>query len=139
MSSKTLLTNQIKMQLEKIKRIVDDIKKDKEWVNDSHTAAEYEGVKSGLDMLVRHLEETTDEQDLIEVSTQDLRNELELRGYQTNNLWHTEDVMLKYDCESEEAQEVLIAALNNEATIDQVYLAIDIVAEMLDLKPKSDE
>ena len=76
---------------------------------------------------------------LKEASTQDLRNELELRGYQTNNLWHNEDVMLKYDCESEEAQEVLIAALNNEATIEQVHLAIDIVAEMLDLKPKSDE
>lgn len=71
MSSKTLLTIQIKMQkdkyinrtikLEKIKRIVEDIKSDREWVNDSHTHAEYIGVKSGLDMLVRHLEETTEE------------------------------------------------------------------------------
>ena len=40
--------------IEKVKRIVEDIKSDKEWVNDSHTVAEYEGVKSGLDMLVRH-------------------------------------------------------------------------------------
>lgn len=183
------------MQIEKIKRIAEDIKSDKEWVNDSHTAAEYEGVKSGLDMLVRHLEETKEEtktahnsnqmkdiienlsveqieslyektfgnpidhypsmevsqmideiveevstQDLKEVSTQDLRNELELRGYQTDNLWHIEDVMLKYDCESEVAQEVLIKALNNEATIEQVYLAIDIVAdEVFNLKLKSDE
>ena len=71
MSSKTLLTIQIKMQkdkyinrsikLEKIKRIVEDIKSDTEWVNDSHTHAEYVGVKSGLDMLLRHLEETKDE------------------------------------------------------------------------------
>lgn len=46
------------MKLEKIKRIVEDIKSDNEWVNDSHTASEYKGVKYGLDMLVRHLEET---------------------------------------------------------------------------------
>ena len=173
------------MQIEKIKRIAEDIKSDKEWVNDSHSHAEYVGVKSGLDMLVRHLEETTDEeqkvrldfcnlitslyektfgnpidhypemevsqmideiveevstQDLKEVSTQDLRNELELRGYQTDNLWHIEDVMQNYDCESEVAQEVLIKAMNNEATIEQVYLAIDIVAdEVFNLKLKSDE
>ena len=69
------------------------------------------------------------ESDLKEVSTQDLRNELELRGYQIDNLWHIEDVMQNYDCESEVAQEILIKALNNEATIQQVYLAIDIVAE----------
>ena len=69
------------------------------------------------------------ELDLKEVSTQDLRNELELRGYQIDNLWHIEDVMQNYDCDSEVAQEVLIKALNNEATIQQVYLAIDIVAE----------
>ena len=69
------------------------------------------------------------ELDLKEVSTQDLRNELELRGYQIDNLWHIEDVMQNYDSESEVAQEILIKALNNEATIQQVYLAIDIVAE----------
>lgn len=77
---------------------------------------------------------------LKEASTQDLRNELELRGYQTNNLWHIEDVTLKYDCESEVAQEVLIKALNNEATIEQVYLAIDIVAdELFNLKLKNNK
>ena len=131
--------------IEKIKRIAEDIKSDTEWVNDSHTSAEHQGVKSGLDMLVRHLEETSVEQveevstqDLKEVSTQDLRNELELRGYQTDNLWHIEDVMQNYDCESEVAQEVLIKAMNNEATIGQVYLAIDIVAdEVFNLKIKS--
>jgi predicted molibdopterin-dependent oxidoreductase YjgC len=75
---------------------------------------------------------------LKEASTQDLRNELELRGYQTNNLWHIEDVTQNYDCESEVAQEVLIKAMNNEATIGQVYLAIDIVAdEVFNLKIKS--
>tara|TARA_R100000149_G_scaffold48403_1_gene19681 strand:+ start:79 stop:276 length:198 start_codon:yes stop_codon:yes gene_type:complete len=43
--------------LEQIKNIVIDIKSDDEWVNDSHTHAEYKGVCDGLDMLVNHLEE----------------------------------------------------------------------------------
>ena len=30
--------------------------------------------------------------DLKEISSEDLRQELQLRGYQTDNLWHTEDV-----------------------------------------------
>ena len=35
-----------------------DIKEsEKEWVQDSHTEAEYQGVCQGLDMLVRHFEE----------------------------------------------------------------------------------
>lgn len=135
-SSKTLLTIQIKMQLEKIKRIVEDIKSDKEWVNDSHSHAEYVGVKSGLDMLVRHLEETTDEQDLKEVSTQDLRNELELRGYQTDNLWHIEDVVQTYDVESEDAMEILKEAMNNEYLVETTFTIID---EVFNNKLKNDE
>ena len=43
--------------LEKIKNIAIDIKDDDEWVNDSHTKAEHNGVCRGLDMLVNHLEE----------------------------------------------------------------------------------
>ena len=42
--------------LERIKNIVTDIKADDEWVNDSHTKAEHNGVCRGLDMLVKHLE-----------------------------------------------------------------------------------
>ena len=78
--------------------------------------------------------------DLKEVLTEDLRQELKLRGYQTDNLWHVEDVMDKYDCESEDAQEVLIKALDNEATMEQVFLAIDIVAdEVFNLKTNEDK
>ena len=49
------MTNPI--TLEQIKNIVIDIKSDDEWVNDSHTKAEHNGVCRGLDMLVEHLEE----------------------------------------------------------------------------------
>ena len=96
--------------------------------------------KNELSISLDEIVEEVSTQDLKEVSTEDLRSELELRGYQTDNLWHIEDVMMKYDCESEVAQGVLIKALNNEATIEQVYLAIDIVAdEVFNLKPKSNE
>ena len=44
--------------LERIKRIAKDIKEDDEWVNDSHTATKYIGVCDGLDILIKHLEET---------------------------------------------------------------------------------
>ena len=49
--------------LEQIKNIVIDIKYDDEWVNDSHTQAEYKGVCNGLNMLVDHLEELERESD----------------------------------------------------------------------------
>ena len=47
--------------LERIKNITEDIIDDDEWVCDSHTASEYKGVKDGLKMLIRHLEETESE------------------------------------------------------------------------------
>ena len=47
--------------LEKIKNIAQDIKADREWVNDSHSAFEHKGICDGLDRLVRHLTEINDE------------------------------------------------------------------------------
>jgi len=49
--------------LERIKRIAKDIKEDDEWVNDSHTKAEHNGVCDAMDRLVRHLEETQGDND----------------------------------------------------------------------------
>jgi len=43
--------------IERIKNIAEDIIADDEWVNDSHTKSEHAGVKAGLEMLIRHLEE----------------------------------------------------------------------------------
>lgn len=85
--------------------------------------------------LVEKLKET--ETDLKEVSTQDLRNELELRGYQTDNLWHVDDVMQNYECETEDAMEVLKDSLNNGWVVEQVFGVIDQVAtETYNLKIK---
>ena len=51
--------------LQRIKNIAQDIKEDKEWINDSHTQSEYTGICDGLDRLIHHLEETKDiEQDM---------------------------------------------------------------------------
>ena len=50
----------MKITLEKIRNIAHDIKSDDSWVNDSHGESEYRGIISGLNMLIRHLEETTE-------------------------------------------------------------------------------
>ena len=47
----------IRKSFQRIKNIAEDIIADDEWVNDSLTRAEHEGVKEGLYMLIRHLEE----------------------------------------------------------------------------------
>jgi hypothetical protein len=48
----------MKITLDRIKNIAEDIIADDEWVNDSHTQAEHSGVKAGLYALIHHLEET---------------------------------------------------------------------------------
>tara|TARA_X000001388_G_scaffold73928_1_gene66239 strand:+ start:147 stop:347 length:201 start_codon:yes stop_codon:yes gene_type:complete len=47
----------MKITLNRIKNIAEDIKEDTEWVNDSHTRARHNGVCEGLDRLIEHLEE----------------------------------------------------------------------------------
>lgn len=44
--------------------------------------------------------------------------------YQTENLWSVSD-MQDWDCTDEEALEVLHEALTNDATIEQIWFAID--------------
>jgi len=67
--------------------------------------------------------------DLKEISSEDLRQELQLRGYQTDNLWHTEDVMQNYNCESEVAMEILELAMNNQWVIENIFTIVDQYAE----------
>ena len=47
----------MKITLEQIKSIAKDIIADTEWVNDSESMAEWNGIKIGLESLIRHLEE----------------------------------------------------------------------------------
>ena len=55
-------------------------------------------------------------------------------GYFIDNLWHIEDVHLNYECTDKQAMNVLESALTNEATMEQIFLAINMKAEELNLK-----
>ena len=51
-------------------------------------------------------------------------------GYFVDNLWHVDDVKLRYQCDDNEmALDILYTALTNEATMEQVWFAINMVAE----------
>jgi len=56
--------------------------------------------------------------------------------YQTENLWCVADVQHTYDCTDEEALEVLEQALTNEATMEQMWFALDFHAEDNELTKK---
>jgi len=51
----------MKITVKKLKNIIDDIISDKEWVNDSESAAEYKGVVAGLEQLLKHIKELNQE------------------------------------------------------------------------------
>jgi len=71
--------------------------------------------------------------DLKDYSDEELRKELESRGYQTNNLWHIDDVeskLIQLDIDpeaysTEDKRDILIWALNNEAVYSAVWDAIE--------------
>jgi len=60
---------------------------------------------------------------------------LRREGYFVDNLWHIDDIKLRYNCDdNEQAQEILNTALSNDATMEQIWFAIDMVAEDESLK-----
>jgi hypothetical protein len=61
---------------------------------------------------------------------------LESKGYFTYNLWQTDDVTNRYECEEDDAQEVLERALTNDAVMESIWYAIDVHAEEIGLKRK---
>ncbi len=67
--------------------------------------------------------------DLKDISSEDLRQELQLRGYYTKNLWHVDDVMQKYDFTSENALEILDDVMQGEYVTSMVFDCIDINVE----------
>ena len=54
--------------------------------------------------------------------------------YQTQNLWCIEDVKSKFKCDDDEALEVLESALTNDATMEQIWYAIESHAEEIGLE-----
>lgn len=65
----------------------------------------------------------------IEQAKQVLRD----NGYYVDNLWSIEDVVSNFNCTDDEAQEVLDLALNNDATREQIWYAINYHAEEIGL------
>lgn len=59
---------------------------------------------------------------------------LEDAGYYYGNLWKVEDVQSKFNCTDDEAYEVLDEALQNDATMEQIWFAIDFHGENNNLK-----
>ena len=59
---------------------------------------------------------------------------LEDAGYYCGNLWKLEDVQSKFNCTDDEAYEVLDEALQNDATMEQIWFAIDFHGDNDNLK-----
>jgi len=56
---------------------------------------------------------------------QQAKETLKQNGYFTESLWHVTDVMSKYNCTEDEAQEVLSITFEDEATYEQIWVAMD--------------
>ena len=86
------------------------------------------------------LQDLSNAQHLKEISSDLLKEELEKRGYCTNNLWHISDVQQNYVCEDDQAMEVLEVALENDYIVSQTFDAIDMWiecnSEQGEFKPK---
>jgi hypothetical protein len=59
---------------------------------------------------------------------------LKSAGYFVDNLWHVSDVKENYECTDEQAQQVLSASLQNEATMEQIWFAIHFEGGFRNLK-----
>jgi hypothetical protein len=58
-------------------------------------------------------------------------------GYFVDNLWHIQDVynVAEGNIKKDQARQVLEMSLTNEATMDQIWLAIKISIDILNEKP----
>jgi hypothetical protein len=62
--------------------------------------------------------------------TEKAKEVLRKAGYFVDNLWHVDDIKLRYNCDdNEQAQSILDTALTNDATMEQIWYAIDIAAQ----------
>ena len=57
---------------------------------------------------------------------------LRKEGYFVDNLWNVADVKHKYICDEDTAQSILDKSLTNDATMEQIWLSIDIFSEGLE-------
>lgn len=69
---------------------------------------------------------------------QEAKQLLKDNGYYTDSLWCIDDVKGKFNCTDDEAYDVLEGALTNDATMEQIWLAIDIHGEADELERNED-
>lgn len=63
------------------------------------------------------------------MSVEEAKKVLRDNGYFTDNLWHIDDVQLRYKCDEETAQDILNNALTNEWVMEQIHYAIQTQCE----------
>ena len=63
------------------------------------------------------------------MNVEEAKKVLREAGYATDAMWQIEDVKSKFNCNDDEAMGVLEDALQNEATMEQIWFAIDFHAE----------
>ena len=71
-----------------------------------------------------------------EFTTEQLRNELASRGWQTQHLWHMDDVLQNYKCSDAEAMDVIRRALNNVYVREVIFGVIDEVCSQEGINKK---
>ena len=72
------------------------------------------------------------------MTTTEAKQALREAGYFVDNLWHVDDVKnaTEVSLSTEQAMQVLSMALTNEATMDQIWMSIQIATEILTDKIK---
>ena len=66
------------------------------------------------------------------------RELLKRNGYYVDSLWTTGDVTQNYECSDEVAYKVLNSSMHNDATMEQIFLAIDDMCDYLEIKKIKD-
>ena len=69
------------------------------------------------------------------ITEEQAKDFLREKGYYVDNLWSVADVKAKFKCTDDEAQTVLSGALQNEATMEQIWYAIQVHGENEGLEP----
>lgn len=72
------------------------------------------------------------------MSIHEAKQALREAGYFVDNLWHVDDVKnaTEVSLSTKQAMQVLSMALTNEATMDQIWMSIQIATEILTDKTK---
>ena len=58
------------------------------------------------------------------MNVQQAKEVLKANGYFVDNLWCVDDVKSKFKCDDEQAQDVLLMSMINEATMEQIWFSI---------------